>query len=104
PCEGQIRSVKSYKHGVITLAYPLYTVPDVGDALDAIAGCDKTTAICKDKFDNINHFRGFKYLPIPATQYTGAPAGNSGGGSGGGGRGGTRPPTGGRGHAPIKAR
>jgi uncharacterized phage protein (TIGR02218 family) len=106
PCKGQIRSVKSYKNGIITLAYPLYTVPEVGDTVDAIAGCDKTTATCKAKFDNIKNFRGFKYLPIPATQYTGAPSGNSGGDSGGGhrGGGGGRPVTGGRGHAPIRAR
>ena len=82
---GQTRTVKSYVGGVITLLYPLYTAPAVGDGVTAVAGCDKTRATCTARFNNIIHFRGFPYVPDPSTQYTGAAqkgGGTSSGGSG----------------------
>lgn len=68
---GQVRTVKSYKSGVVTLAYPLYAIPSVGDSLNAIAGCDKTRSTCLNKFNNLAHFRGFPYVPNPTVQYGG---------------------------------
>jgi uncharacterized phage protein (TIGR02218 family) len=35
----------------------------VGDIFTIIAGCDKTLAICRDKFDNIINFRGDPFVP-----------------------------------------
>lgn len=37
--------------------------PAVGDTFVASAGCDKTFATCKAKFDNHANFRGFPHLP-----------------------------------------
>lgn len=34
-----------------------------GDQFTISAGCDKTFATCKAKFDNIANFRGFPYMP-----------------------------------------
>lgn len=86
---GQVRSVKSYKSGVVTLSYPLYSVPVLGDTVEAIAGCDKTRNTCSTVFNNLSHFRGFPYVPDPSTQYSGGEtgAGGNGGATGGGGNG-----------------
>jgi uncharacterized phage protein (TIGR02218 family) len=35
----------------------------VGDVFSVFAGCDKTFATCKAKFDNALNFRGFPHLP-----------------------------------------
>lgn len=70
---GQMRGVKSYTGGVVTLSYPLYTVPAAGDTVTAVAGCDYTRATC-NALGNIAHFRGFPYVPDPNTQITGAAA------------------------------
>ncbi len=67
---GQIRTVKSYVGGVITLTYPLYAVPAVGDGISALQGCLKTRAACT-AHGNLPHYRGFPYVPDPMTQYGG---------------------------------
>jgi uncharacterized phage protein (TIGR02218 family) len=38
-------------------------VPEIGDAFEITAGCDKRNATCRDKFANILNFRGFAFLP-----------------------------------------
>lgn len=35
----------------------------VGDTYEAIAGCDRTRATCRDKFNNLDNFRGFPDMP-----------------------------------------
>ncbi|MDR3475183.1 MAG: DUF2163 domain-containing protein [Devosia sp.] len=35
----------------------------VGDALTALAGCDRRFATCRDKFANTRNFRGFPHIP-----------------------------------------
>ena len=35
----------------------------VSDTFRVYAGCDKTFATCKDKFDNVENFRGFPHMP-----------------------------------------
>jgi uncharacterized phage protein (TIGR02218 family) len=37
--------------------------PAAGDAFQVTAGCDKSFATCKAKFDNAANFRGFPHLP-----------------------------------------
>lgn len=37
--------------------------PQAGDAFAVTAGCDKSFATCKAKFDNAPNFRGFPHLP-----------------------------------------
>ncbi len=84
---GQIRTVRSYVGGVITLVFPLYQVPAAGDTVNALEGCLKTQAACT-AHGNLPHFRGFPYVPDPSTQWSGAGSGapestNPGGGRGG---------------------
>lgn len=45
------------------LLYPLPAVPVVGDLFNAYFGCDHTQGTCKAKFNNIQHFRGFPFVP-----------------------------------------
>jgi len=35
----------------------------IGDQLTLTAGCDKTLGTCRDKFNNIENFRGFPHIP-----------------------------------------
>ena len=72
--DGQVRAVKSYVNGIVTLVYPLYVVPSAGDTVDAIEGCIKTRARC-NALSNIAHYRGFPNVPDPSTQYSGAGSG-----------------------------
>lgn len=52
-----------------------------GDAFDIVAGCDKTAGTCREKFQNIDNFRGFPHLPGEdwATGYPGADEVHDGG-------------------------
>ncbi|MBX3575847.1 MAG: DUF2163 domain-containing protein [Rhizobiaceae bacterium] len=40
-----------------------WTAPEPGDNFTVKAGCDKSFATCKAKFDNALNFRGFPHLP-----------------------------------------
>lgn len=48
---------------VIELWSPLPVVPEVGDQLQLIAGCDKRFATCVQKFANTQNFQGFPDIP-----------------------------------------
>lgn len=73
--DGQVRTVKTYVGGVVTLVFPLYAVPAVGDTVNAIYGCDKTRNTCQGRFNNLAHYRGFPYVPDPSIQYSGVGSG-----------------------------
>lgn len=84
-------SVKSNVNGTISLVYPLPNGPEIGDEFTIYPGCDKQASTCQNKFNNIVHFKGYPYVPIPDTIYAGgqtapqsAGAGNSNSGGGGG--------------------
>uniref|UniRef100_UPI002627E63D DUF2163 domain-containing protein n=1 Tax=uncultured Amaricoccus sp. TaxID=339341 RepID=UPI002627E63D len=47
----------------ITLLEPPVRDIVVGDGFTIQAGCDKTTATCRARFDNILNFRGFPHIP-----------------------------------------
>ena len=36
----------------------------VGKQVIVYAGCDKTPQTCKNKFNNLQNFRGFPYIPV----------------------------------------
>ena len=38
----------------------------IGDTLNIYPGCDKILATCRDKFNNIDNFRGFPHIPGPS--------------------------------------
>ena len=49
----------------LTLLYPLQSAPSHGDAFTAYQGCDHTPWTCASKFNNLENFRGFPYVPPP---------------------------------------
>lgn len=59
--------VKSHVTGADVTAIELWLAPPVaaqpGDTFEVTAGCDKTAATCREKFDNILNFRGFPHMP-----------------------------------------
>ena len=56
--------VKEYiEGGDLTIVLPMPYAVQVGDTFDVIAGCDKTSATCKNKFGNLVNFRGFPSIP-----------------------------------------
>jgi uncharacterized phage protein (TIGR02218 family) len=48
-----------------TLMAPLNSVPAVGDNFTVFPGCDKTMATCQSRFNNLNNFRGWPFVPTP---------------------------------------
>ncbi|MEO1494282.1 MAG: DUF2163 domain-containing protein [Pseudomonadota bacterium] len=59
--------VKSHVAGAEVTSIELWLAPPVavqpGDTFEVTAGCDKTAATCRAKFDNILNFRGFPHMP-----------------------------------------
>jgi hypothetical protein len=60
---GFSREVKVYVPGQITLQLPFPYPVEVGAAYTLVAGCDKSFATCKAKFNNALNFRGEPYIP-----------------------------------------
>jgi uncharacterized phage protein (TIGR02218 family) len=46
---------------------PVPVAPAAGDAVTIYAGCDRQQSTCKNKFNNLQHFEGFPYIPVPET-------------------------------------
>jgi uncharacterized phage protein (TIGR02218 family) len=55
----------------ITLAYPLTVAPSPGDVFTTFSGCDKTLLTCANVYNNKVNFRGFPFVPPPATNAPG---------------------------------
>jgi uncharacterized phage protein (TIGR02218 family) len=63
---GVSANVKSAIAGVsLILSYPLLQTPKSGDFFTAYFGCDHTQSTCKNRFNNLQNFRGFPYVPAP---------------------------------------
>lgn len=64
---GTRASVKAHDRNSAGDAISLWLPPGrpvaVGDAFDAIAGCDKRAETCRAKFSNLVNFRGFHLMP-----------------------------------------
>ena len=60
-------AIKAQGGGVLDMLVPLPSLPAIGDTLDIYPGCDKTQATCKNKFNNLLHFQGEPYVPVPET-------------------------------------
>lgn len=58
-------TIKAAGSGWLLLAYPLPSAPAVGDVFTAAQGCDHTKDTCSSKFNNLNNFKGFPYVPPP---------------------------------------
>jgi hypothetical protein len=67
-CAGQIRSIKSYLGGVLTVMVPFIGgAPAPGDAFTAWPGCDRQMSTCLIKFSNLAAFGGQPFIPAPST-------------------------------------
>lgn len=65
-------SVISGPTTVLTLVTPLPFAPVVGtDTFNLFTGCDKTIATCNNTYSNLINFRGFPFIPPPATTAVG---------------------------------
>jgi uncharacterized phage protein (TIGR02218 family) len=63
-------TVKSVSVGAsLTLMYPLPSPPASGDAFTVAFGCDHTRGTCQGRFNNLNNFRGFPFVPPPQIAY-----------------------------------
>ena len=68
PATGSKRTVVSATANSLSFAYPLYDAPSVGDTVVLTRGCARTRAAC-GTFGNIQHFRGFPYIPPVETAF-----------------------------------
>lgn len=59
--------VRSFGAGNVTLVMPMPRPIQVGDTYTIVAGCDKQFGTCRDRWNNIVHFRGEPYVPGPDT-------------------------------------
>lgn len=61
---GRRMEVKNFTSGgIFELQIPMASAISVGDTLTVSAGCDKTFATCKAKFNNVVNFGGFHLIP-----------------------------------------
>ena len=61
--EGLKMEVKEFAASKITLSLPMPFPIKVGDEFIIVAGCDKASRTCTEKFNNIINFRGEPDLP-----------------------------------------
>lgn len=64
---GSRRVIESNNGGSLTLRVPLAFAPSAGDTFSISPGCDHSMAACNTKFNNLIHFGGEPYVPIPET-------------------------------------
>ena len=62
---GVSRTVRQSTPSGLTLQRPLDYPPAVGDSFVVYKGCDKTTATCAGRFNNLANFRGYPFVPPP---------------------------------------
>jgi hypothetical protein len=73
PASGQWRTVRAADSSGLTLVYPLYDLPVIGDGFNAFEGCDKTLnsgsgQSCTDR-SNQQNFRAFPFVPPAETGF-----------------------------------
>ena len=64
---GLSRTVKAHNGNTFEFALRLPYPPQAGDVFKVYPGCNKRQDTCKNKFDNVVHFRGFPYIPSADT-------------------------------------
>jgi uncharacterized phage protein (TIGR02218 family) len=62
---GISRTVKAYVGGVFFLHVPYPFLVNIGDSFNGFPGCDHLQATCSGKFNNLVHFGGQPYVPVP---------------------------------------
>lgn len=67
---GFARTVQAYTKGspgTVSFISPFPSAPAAGDAFTIYPGCDHLETTCCNKYSNLVNFRGFPYIPQPAT-------------------------------------
>lgn len=57
------RLITNHVGDTITLQIPFSAALQSGGTVEVLPGCSKAPATCRDKFDNIENFLGFPYIP-----------------------------------------
>ncbi|MFY9590262.1 DUF2163 domain-containing protein [Rickettsia endosymbiont of Halotydeus destructor] len=60
---GPSMEVKSFNNNLVTLVLPMPFIIQENDEFTIVAGCDKASKTCIEKFNNITNFRGEPDLP-----------------------------------------
>lgn len=50
---------------IVETLYGLKILPTAGDGVKLYPGCDKTLQMCGFRYNNVQRFRGFPYIPTP---------------------------------------
>ncbi len=58
-----LRMITAHTGPGLTLAAPLIGLA-VGDAVSLFAGCDHSMGQCANRFENLDHFGGFPFIPV----------------------------------------
>jgi uncharacterized phage protein (TIGR02218 family) len=58
-----LRMITAHSGSSLTLAAPLIGLA-VGDAVSLFAGCDHSLGQCASRFDNLDQFGGFPFIPV----------------------------------------
>jgi len=64
---GVVRTVASYANSQVSVVPRLLVAPSSGDTFTVVPGCNKSLVACNSKFNNLEHFRGFPFIPTPET-------------------------------------
>lgn len=65
---GISRTVKRHTGGgQIALVRAFPSAPAPGDTFNIVPGCDRRQVTCDTKFNNLIHFRGYPFVPVPET-------------------------------------
>jgi uncharacterized phage protein (TIGR02218 family) len=59
---GNARFITSHSGNTITISRPLAGL-GIGESVALYPGCDRTMSTCKDKFDNLDNYLGFPWIP-----------------------------------------
>lgn len=60
---GESRTITSAEDDELEVAYPFYDLV-VGDAVTLILGCDNKMDTCHQRFNNVEHYTGFRFVPV----------------------------------------
>jgi uncharacterized phage protein (TIGR02218 family) len=60
---GDRRLITQHKTDQLSILYPFDSRLEDGATVEISAGCDKAVETCRDKFDNVERFRGMIFIP-----------------------------------------
>lgn len=66
---GLRKTIKKWAADAVVIILPFASAPPPGATVDLYPGCYGTLEACTDKFDNLDNFRGFPFIPVPETAF-----------------------------------